>query len=111
VAVWSKGTRIVPADSGSDSDSENRSENEEIIPVNSLTPSVCADSPEAATTMRTCTVKQRTFFVPTGADSQNRSRNLNLPALYAYPKAWVRGCSLGGIVGSNPAGSMVVCLL
>jgi hypothetical protein len=80
-----KGTRIVQADSVSDSDSESRNRNEEIIPVNRLTPTVCTDPPAPATTMRTRTVKQRSFFAPTGADSQNRSRNLNLPALYAYP--------------------------
>jgi hypothetical protein len=33
----SKSTRIVQADSGSDSDSESRNMNEEIIPVNRLT--------------------------------------------------------------------------
>ena len=37
----SKGTRIVQADSGSDSDSESLDKNEEIIPVNLLTPTVC----------------------------------------------------------------------
>jgi hypothetical protein len=73
----------VQADSGSDSDSENRNKNEEIIPVNRLTPTVCTDPPEPATTIRIWTVKQRTFFAPTGADSRNRSRSLNLPALYA----------------------------
>ena len=80
-----KGTRIVQADSGSDSDSESRNNNEEIIPVNRLTPTVCTDLPEPATTIRTCSVKQRTFYALTGADSRNRVRNLNLPALYAYP--------------------------
>jgi hypothetical protein len=64
-------------------DSESRNKNEEIIPVHRLTPTVCTDPPAPATTTRTCTVKQRTFFTPTGADSRNRSRNLNLPALYA----------------------------
>ena len=59
-----KGTRIVQADSGSDADSESRNKNEEIIPVNRLTPTVCTDPPEPATTIRTCTVKQRTFFAP-----------------------------------------------
>jgi len=75
----------VQADSGSDSDSESRNKNEEIIPVNRLTPTVCTDPPEPATTIRTCTDKQWSFFAPTGDDSRNRSRNLNLPALYAYP--------------------------
>jgi len=55
-----KGTRIVQADSGSDSDSETRNKNEEIIPVNSLTQTLCTDPPDPATT-----VKQRTFFAPT----------------------------------------------
>ena len=58
------GTRIVRADSGSDSDSESRNKNEEIILVNRPTPTVCNDPPEPATTIRTYTVKQRTFFVP-----------------------------------------------
>ena len=35
-----KGTRIVQADSVSDSDSESRNKNEEIIPVNRLTQTV-----------------------------------------------------------------------
>jgi hypothetical protein len=48
-----KGMRIVQADSGSDSDSESRNKNEEIIPVNRLTPTVCTDPPESATTIRT----------------------------------------------------------
>ena len=69
------------AGSGSDSDSECWNENEEIIPVNRLTPTVCTDQPEPATTIRTCTVKQWTFFAPTGAVSRNRSRNLNLRTL------------------------------
>ena len=51
------------ADSGSDS--EIRRQDEEIIPVNRLTPTVWADLPEPATTIRTFTVKQRTFFAPT----------------------------------------------
>jgi hypothetical protein len=63
--VRSKGTRTVQADSGSESNSESRNENEEIIPVNRLTPTVCTDPPKPATTTRTCTVKQRTFFAPT----------------------------------------------
>jgi len=36
----SKGTLIVQADSGVDSDSESPNKNEEIIPVNRLTPTV-----------------------------------------------------------------------
>jgi len=56
----------VQADSGSDSDSESRKKNEEIIPVNLLTQTVCNDPPEPATNIRTCTVKQRTFFAPVG---------------------------------------------
>ena len=44
------------ADSGSDSDSESRNKNEEIVPVNRLTPTVCTDLPEPATTIRTCAV-------------------------------------------------------
>jgi hypothetical protein len=59
-----KDTRIGQADSGSDSDSESRTKNE-IIPVNRPTPTVCTEPPEPATTIRTCTVKQRTFFAPT----------------------------------------------
>ena len=54
--------RLLQADLGFDSDSETRNKNEEIIPVNRLTPTVCTDPPEPATT-----VTQRTFFVPTGA--------------------------------------------
>jgi hypothetical protein len=87
VAVRSKGTRVVQADSGSDFDSESQNKNEEIIPVNRLNPNVCTDLPEPATTIRTCNVKQRTFCAPTDADSRNPGRNLNLPALYTYPKA------------------------
>ena len=87
VAVRSKGRRVVQADSGSDSDSENRNKNEEIIPANRLNPDVCTDLPDPATTIRTCTVKQRTSFAPTDADSRNSGWNLNLPALYTYPKA------------------------
>jgi hypothetical protein len=56
VAGRSKGTRIVQADSGSDSDSESRNKNEEIIPVKRLTPTVCTEPPEPATTIRTYTV-------------------------------------------------------
>ena len=67
VAGRSKGTRVLQADSGSDSDSKSRNENEEIIPVNHLTPTVCTDPPEPATTIRTCALKQRTFFAPVGA--------------------------------------------
>ena len=59
------GTRLVQADSGSDSDSESLNKNEEIIPVNRLTPTVCTDPLVPAATIRTCTVKQRTFFAPT----------------------------------------------
>ena len=59
-----QGTRIEQADSGSDSDSESRSKNEEIIPVNRLAQTVCTDPPKPAATIRTCTVKQRTFFAP-----------------------------------------------
>jgi hypothetical protein len=29
----------------------------------------------------------------------------------ALPEAWVCGCSLAGIAGSNPAGVMDICLL
>ena len=57
-----KGTRIVQADTGSDSDSESRNKNEEIIPVNCLTQTVCTNPPEPATT-----IEQRTFFAPSGA--------------------------------------------
>ena len=42
-----------------------RNYNEEIIPVNRLTPTVFTDPPEPATTIRTSTGKQRTFFAPT----------------------------------------------
>jgi hypothetical protein len=62
VCILALGYRIVQADSGSNSYSESRNKNEEIIPVNRLTPTVCTDPPEPATT-----VKQRTFFAPTGA--------------------------------------------
>jgi hypothetical protein len=46
-----------------------------------LSDSVWTDPPEPATTMCTCTLKQRTFFALT----RNRSQNLNLPALNVYP--------------------------
>ena len=59
--------------------------NEEIIPANRLTQTTCIDPPQPAATIRTCTDKQRTFFVPTGAESRNLHLKLNLPALYAYP--------------------------
>jgi hypothetical protein len=55
----------VQADSGSDSDSESRNKHEEIIPVNRLTQTVRTDPPAPATTIRTRTDKQRTFFVAT----------------------------------------------
>ena len=102
VQTGPEGTRIVQADSFSDSDSESRNRNEEIIPVNRLTQTVCTDPPAPATTIlvRTRTVKQRTFFAPTDADSRNRSRNLNLPALYAYPEAHPASCTMG--TGSFP---------
>jgi hypothetical protein len=90
--VLYKGTRIVQADAVSDSNSESRNKNKEIIPVNRLTQTVCSDPLEPATTIHTRTVKQKTFFAPTGAYSRNRSRNLNLPALYAYPKAFHGTC-------------------
>jgi hypothetical protein len=48
----------VQADSVSDSDSESRNKNEEIIPVNRLTQTVCTDPPAPATATRICTVKQ-----------------------------------------------------
>jgi hypothetical protein len=79
--LYCMGMRIVQADSVSDSDSESRNNNEEIIPVNRLNQTVCTDRPAPATTIPTRTVKQRTFFAPTGDDSLNRSRNLNLPAM------------------------------
>ena len=44
------GTRILQADSGSDS--ESRHQNDEIIPVNRLTPTVWVYPPEPATTIR-----------------------------------------------------------
>jgi hypothetical protein len=65
VCFQAKGTRIVQADSVSHSDSDSRNKNEEIIPVNRLTQTVCTDPPAPATTIRTRTDKQRTFFVPT----------------------------------------------
>jgi hypothetical protein len=37
-----------------------------MIPANRLTPTVSTDQPESATTIRTCTVKQRDFFAPVG---------------------------------------------
>jgi hypothetical protein len=79
--TWLSVRRIVQADSVSDSDSESRNKNEEIIPVNRLTQTVCTDPPAPANSIRTRTVKQRTFFASTGTDCRNRSRNLNLPAL------------------------------
>jgi hypothetical protein len=69
-------THIVQPDSVSDSDSENRNKNEEIIPVNRLTQTVCTDPPARATSKCPRTDKQRTFFGPNGAASRNRSRNL-----------------------------------
>jgi hypothetical protein len=93
-ATTCKGTRIVQADSISDSNSESRNKNEEIIPVNRPTQTVCTDPPAPATTIRTSTVKQRTFFAPTGADSRNRSRNLNLPALPTGADSRKRGRNL-----------------
>jgi hypothetical protein len=76
IKIVSIGTRIVQADSFSDSHSDSRNKKEENITVNRLTPTVCTDPPGPATAIRTCAVKQRTFFAPTGADSRNRSRNL-----------------------------------
>ena len=91
------------ADSSSDSASESRNKYEEIILINCLDSNCASTSrslpplyapallnkghslrqlpesesePESACTMR---------VAPTGADSRNRIRNLNLPALYAYP--------------------------
>jgi hypothetical protein len=58
-------TRIVQADLVSDSDSESQNKNVEIIPVYRLTQTVCTDLPAPATTIRTHTVKQRTFFALT----------------------------------------------
>ena len=55
----SVGTREVQADSVSDSDSESRNKNEEIIPVNRLTQTACTDPPAPATTIRSRAVKQR----------------------------------------------------
>ena len=55
---------IVQTGSRSDSDSESRRQDEEMTPVKRLTPTVWTDPPEPATTIRTCTVKQKTFFVP-----------------------------------------------
>ena len=76
------GTRMVQAESVSDSDSESQNRNEEIIPVNRLTQTVCTDSPAPATAIRIRTVKTKDILC---ADCRNRSRKLNLPALYAYP--------------------------
>jgi hypothetical protein len=59
------GTRVVQADSGSVSDSESRNKNEENIPVNRLTQTVFTDPPTPATTIRTRTDTQMTFFAPT----------------------------------------------
>ena len=49
LTVRFEGKHIVQADSGSDSDSdsESRRQNEEIIPVNSLTPTVWVDPSES----------------------------------------------------------------
>jgi len=68
---------MVQAYSGPDSNSKSRNKNEEIVPVNRLNPTVCSDPPVPATTIRICTVKQRSFFAPTGADCRNRGQNLN----------------------------------
>jgi len=84
--ILSKGTRIVQADSGSDSNSESREQewgNHSGKPSDSrLSGSPCW---------------QRTFYAPTGANSRNlpasggeigaNSLIRNLPALYAYPNA------------------------
>jgi hypothetical protein len=67
------GTRIMQAYSGFDSDSESRDKNEEIIPVNHLTPTVCNDPSEPATTIST---NKRTFFAPTGADAYPLARTV-----------------------------------
>jgi hypothetical protein len=74
--VECKGRIIVQAESVSDSNSEGRNRNEEIVPVNRLTQTVCTDQPAPATTTITLTDKQRTFFAPTGAASRNQSWNL-----------------------------------
>ena len=42
-----------------------RNKNEEIIPVSRLSQTVWTYPPGPATSIRTCTVKQRTFFAPT----------------------------------------------
>jgi hypothetical protein len=53
-----------------------------------LSDSVCTDPPAPTTTIRTRTDKQRTFFAPIGADSRNRSRNLNMPPLPTGADYW-----------------------
>jgi hypothetical protein len=105
-----KGTRIAQADSGADSDSESRNKNEEIIPVNCLTQTVwnalptkdilCTDwrqlpesesEPESACTTLCADQTQLS----------DRSRNLNLPALYAYRKDRTGSASVGRHNGVN----------
>ena len=49
-------------------------------------------------------------FLYVGRQVGSDSIGLNYP-LAARSKAWVCGRSLAGIVGSNPAGGMDVCLL
>ena len=84
-----KGTRIVQADSVSDSDSENRNRNEEIIPVNRLTqsPPTRRRLPPLYAPALLNKGHSLRRLAPTLRD---RSRNLNLPALYAYPKPAVQ---------------------
>jgi hypothetical protein len=56
------GTRTEQAHSVSHSDSESRNKNEEIIPVNRLTPTVCTDPPAPATTIRTALLNKGHSF-------------------------------------------------
>ena len=67
------------ADSAADSDSDSWRQNEEMIPVNRLTPVVLADTPEPATIIRTYTVK---LLQPTG---HVMHQQFNIQQLYVLP--------------------------
>jgi hypothetical protein len=60
-----------------------------------------------------CLSRNRSVYVTSeqsGLNSGIFKSGMPNPAA-ARPKAWVRGRSLAGIVGPNPAGGMDVCLL
>ena len=67
------------ADSAADSDSDSWRQNEEMIPVNRLTPVVLADTLEPATIIRTYTVK---LLQPTG---HVMHQQFNIQQLYVLP--------------------------